>query len=44
VTAVAAAYFGIVGALIGVPIAAAIYGIMKYVRGPEAEASPQISP
>jgi predicted PurR-regulated permease PerM len=44
VTAVAAAYFGIVGALIGVPIAAAIYGIMKYVREPEAEASPQISP
>ena len=40
VTAVAAAYFGIVGALIGVPIAAAIYGIMKYVRGPEAEPSP----
>jgi predicted PurR-regulated permease PerM len=44
VTAVAAAYFGIVGALIGVPIAAAIYGIMKYVRGPEVEAAPQISP
>lgn len=44
VTAVAAAYFGIVGALIGVPIAAAIYGIMKYVRGPEVEASPQSSP
>ena len=44
VTAVAAAYFGIVGALIGVPIAAAIYGVMKYVRGPEVEASPQISP
>lgn len=44
VTAVAAAYFGIVGALIGVPIAAAVYGIMKYVRGPEAEASPQTSP
>ena len=39
VTAVAAAYFGIVGALIGVPIAAAIYGIMKYVRGPDAEPS-----
>ena len=44
VTAVAAAYFGIVGALVGVPIAASVYGIMKYVRGPEAEASPQISP
>jgi predicted PurR-regulated permease PerM len=44
VTAVAAAYFGIVGALVGVPIAAAIYGIMKYVRGPEAESSPQPSP
>jgi predicted PurR-regulated permease PerM len=41
VTAVAAAYFGIIGALIGVPIAAAIYGIMKYVRGPEAESSQQ---
>lgn len=40
VTAVAAAYFGIIGALIGVPIAAAVYGIMKYVRGPEAEPSP----
>ncbi len=41
VTAVAAAYFGIVGALIGVPIAAAVYGIMKYVRGPESEPAPQ---
>ena len=34
-----AAYFGIIGALIGVPIAAAVYGIMKYVRGPEVEPS-----
>jgi hypothetical protein len=25
--------------LIGVPIAAAIYGIMKYMRGPDAEPS-----
>jgi len=41
VTAVAAAYFGIIGALIGVPIAAAVYGIMKYVRGPESEPAPQ---
>lgn len=34
VTAVGAAYFGIIGALIGVPIAAAIYGVMVYLRGP----------
>lgn len=33
VTAVAAAYFGLLGALVGVPVAAAIYGIMKYVSG-----------
>lgn len=33
VTAVAAAYFGLLGALVGVPIAAAIYGILKYVSG-----------
>jgi predicted PurR-regulated permease PerM len=32
VTAVATAYFGIIGALIGVPIAAALYGILKYVN------------
>lgn len=44
VTAVAAAYFGIIGALIGVPIAAAVYGIMKYVRGPESEISPPTTP
>lgn len=36
VTAVGAAYFGIIGALIGVPIAAAIYGVMVYLRGPVA--------
>jgi predicted PurR-regulated permease PerM len=34
VTAVGAAYFGIIGALIGVPIAAAIYGVMVYLREP----------
>jgi predicted PurR-regulated permease PerM len=34
VTAIGAAYFGILGALIGVPIAAAIYGVMVYLRGP----------
>jgi predicted PurR-regulated permease PerM len=34
VTAIGAAYFGIIGALIGVPIAAAIYGVMVYMRGP----------
>jgi len=34
VTAIGAAYFGIIGALIGVPIAAAIYGVMVYLRGP----------
>jgi predicted PurR-regulated permease PerM len=33
VTALATAYFGLLGALVGVPIAAAIYGIMKYVTG-----------
>lgn len=35
VTAIGAAYLGIIGALVGVPVAAAIYGIMKYVRGPD---------
>jgi putative heme transporter len=33
VTAVATAYFGLLGALVGVPIAAALYGIMRYVTG-----------
>jgi predicted PurR-regulated permease PerM len=33
ITAVFAAYFGLVGALVGVPIAAMIYGIAKYLRG-----------
>lgn len=33
VTAVATAYFGLLGALVGVPVAAALYGIMKYVSG-----------
>ncbi|MDD2858334.1 MAG: AI-2E family transporter, partial [Candidatus Nanopelagicales bacterium] len=40
VTAIGAAYFGIIGALIGVPIAAAVYGVMVYLRGPTIEASP----
>ncbi|MGI9198019.1 MAG: AI-2E family transporter [Candidatus Nanopelagicales bacterium] len=34
VTAVGAAYFGLLGALIGVPLAAGIYGAMKYLNGP----------
>jgi len=33
VTAVATAYFGLLGALVGVPIAAALYGIMRYTSG-----------
>jgi putative heme transporter len=33
VTAVGAAYFGLIGALIGVPLAAGVYGVMKYLRG-----------
>jgi predicted PurR-regulated permease PerM len=37
VTAIGAAYFGIIGALIGVPVAAAIYGVMVYLRGPADE-------
>jgi predicted PurR-regulated permease PerM len=32
VTAVFTAYFGLLGALVGVPIAAAFYGIMKYLN------------
>jgi predicted PurR-regulated permease PerM len=39
VTAIGAAYFGIIGALIGVPIAAAIYGVMVYLRGPADDES-----
>jgi predicted PurR-regulated permease PerM len=34
VTAVGAAYFGLLGALIGVPLAAGIYGAMRYLSGP----------
>lgn len=34
VTAVGAAYFGLLGALIGVPLAAGVYGAMKYLTGP----------
>ncbi|MEK9736403.1 MAG: AI-2E family transporter, partial [Candidatus Nanopelagicales bacterium] len=34
VTAVGAAYFGILGALIGVPLAAGVYGAMRYLTGP----------
>ena len=33
VTAAGAAYFGLIGALIGVPLAAGAYGVMKYLRG-----------
>lgn len=33
VTAVFTAYFGLLGALVGVPVAAAFYGIMKYMHG-----------
>lgn len=33
VTAAGAAYFGLIGALIGVPLAAGVYGVMKYLRG-----------
>ena len=36
VTAVFAAYFGLLGALIGVPVTASIYGIMKYLKAPVA--------
>lgn len=35
VTAAGAAYFGLIGALIGVPLAAGAYGVMKYLRGDE---------
>ena len=34
VTAVGAAYFGLLGALIGVPLAAGFYGAMRYLTGP----------
>ena len=34
VTAIGAAYFGLLGALIGVPLAAGIYGAMRYLSGP----------
>lgn len=34
VTAVGAAYFGLLGALIGVPLAAGVYGAMRYLNGP----------
>lgn len=34
VTAVGAAYFGLLGALIGVPLAAGVYGAMRYLTGP----------
>ncbi|MFM7148136.1 MAG: AI-2E family transporter, partial [Actinomycetales bacterium] len=37
VTAIFAAYFGLLGALIGVPVTASIYGIMKYLKAPVAE-------
>lgn len=40
VTAIGAAYFGLLGALIGVPVAAAVYGIMKYLRGPDSVPEP----
>jgi putative heme transporter len=40
VTAIGAAYFGLLGALIGVPVAAAFYGIMKYLRGPNPVPEP----
>jgi predicted PurR-regulated permease PerM len=50
VTAVFAAYFGLLGALVGVPITASIYGVMKYLRsadedsdgdGPSEEIAPE---
>ena len=34
VTATGAAYFGLLGALIGVPLAAGVYGAMRYLSGP----------
>ncbi|MFM8352912.1 MAG: AI-2E family transporter [Actinomycetales bacterium] len=37
VTAIFAAYFGLLGALIGVPVTASIYGIMKYLKAPVAQ-------
>lgn len=37
VTAIFAAYFGLLGALIGVPVTASIYGIMKYLQAPVAQ-------
>lgn len=45
VTAVFAAYFGLLGALIGVPITASIYGVMRYLRSPvdAPEDSPESS-
>lgn len=41
VTAVSAAYFGLLGALVGVPIAASIYGVMKYLRPTDGEGDGQ---
>ena len=39
VTAIFAAYFGLIGALVGVPVTASIYGIMKYLKAPVAESA-----
>ncbi len=47
VTAVGAAYFGLLGALIGVPLAAGLYGAMRYLSGPvrsEDGSPPQPAP
>jgi len=37
VTAIFAAYFGLLGALVGVPITASVYGVMKYLRPRDAD-------
>jgi len=47
VTAIGAAYFGLLGALIGVPLAAGVYGAMRYLSGPvhrDDESPPEPAP
>ena len=47
VTAIGAAYFGLLGALIGVPLAAGVYGAMRYLSGPvrrDDDAPPEPAP
>jgi len=43
VTAIFAAYFGLLGALVGVPITASVYGVMKYLRPTDDDGQDQVS-